>query len=83
MALPHLPHPHPSPVWKQEMHSLKVPNLYLNTILSVSIWASLGAQWFKKKNKNLPAYCRRHGFSLWVGKIPLGKGMATHSRILA
>ena len=31
------------------MHSLKVPNLYLNTILSVSIWASLGAQWLKKK----------------------------------
>ena len=26
---------------------------------------------------------KRHGFDLWVRKIPLGEGMATHSRILA
>ena len=30
--------------------------------------------------KNLPAM---QEFSLWVGKIPLEKGMATHSSILA
>ena len=35
--------------------------------------------------KNLPTNAgdRRHGFCLWVGKIPLEKGMATHSSILA
>ena len=27
--------------------------------------------------------CRRCGFDPWVGKIPLEKGMATHSSILA
>ena len=27
--------------------------------------------------------CRRHEFDLWVRKIPLEKGMATHSSILA
>ena len=27
--------------------------------------------------------CKRHGFNPWVGKIPLEKGMATHSIILA
>ena len=35
----------PAPIWKKEMHSLKVPNLYLNKNLSVSVWASLVAQW--------------------------------------
>ena len=25
----------------------------------------------------------KHGFDLWAGKIPLEKGMATHSSILA
>ena len=32
--------------------------------------------------QNLPAI-RRPGFNPWVGKIPLKKGMATHSSILA
>ena len=32
--------------------------------------------------KNLPAV-QETGFSPWVGKIPLEKGMATHSSILA
>ena len=27
--------------------------------------------------------CRRRGFDLWVGKIPLAKEMAAHSSILA
>ena len=27
--------------------------------------------------------CRRHGFDIWVRKISLEKGMATHSSILA
>ena len=27
--------------------------------------------------------CERHGLDLWVGKIPLGKGMATYLGILA
>ena len=27
--------------------------------------------------------CRRPGFSFWVGKIPLEKGMTTHSSISA
>jgi len=26
---------------------------------------------------------RRHGFDVWVGKIPWRREMATHSRILA
>ena len=34
--------------------------------------------------KNLPAcQYRRHGVDPWVRKIPLEKGMATHSSILA
>ena len=28
-------------------------------------------------------HCRRLGFSLWLGKIPLEEEMATHSSILA
>ena len=32
--------------------------------------------------QNLPAI-RRPGFDPWAGKIPLKKGMATHSNILA
>ena len=41
-------------------------------------WVSLVAQLVK----DLPGI-RRPGFSHWVGKIPLEKGMATHSSILA
>ena len=33
--------------------------------------------------KNLPANGRRPGFDLWIRKISLEKGMATHSSILA
>ena len=29
---------------------------------------------------NLPAICKTHRFDPWVGKIPLEKEMATHSR---
>ena len=43
-----------------------------------SSWASLVAQLVK----NLPQ-CRRPEFDPWVGKIPLEKGKATHSSILA
>ena len=35
--------------------------------------------------KNLPANAgdvKRHRFNPWVGKIPLEKGMATHSSVL-
>ena len=39
-------------------------------------WASLVAQTVKK----LPAM-QRPAFNPWVGKIPLEKGMATHSSI--
>ena len=41
-------------------------------------WTSLVAQLVK----NLPK-CRRPEFDPWVGKIPLEKGKATHSSILA
>ena len=41
-------------------------------------WASLMAQMVK----NLPAI-QETGFDSWIGKIPLEKGMATHSSILA
>ena len=41
-------------------------------------WASLVAQMVKK----LPAIMR-HGFDPWVRKIPLEKGMATHSSRIA
>ena len=38
----------------------------------------------KKKKKKKSAYkCRRHWFDPWIKKIPLEKGMATHSSILA
>ena len=43
--------------------------------------ASLGAQWYR-----ICLQCRRyrrHWFNPWVGKIPLEKGTATHSSILA
>ena len=35
--------------------------------------------------KNLPASAgeMRHGFDPWVGMIPLGEGMATHSSFLS
>ena len=36
--------------------------------------------------KSLPTNAgdsKRHGFSPWVGKIPLEEGLATHSSILA
>ena len=32
--------------------------------------------------KNPPAMRFNLGFNLWVGKIPWGRGMATHSSIL-
>ena len=37
-------------------------------------------------SKNRPAHAKRHKgrrFDLWVGRIPLEEGMATHSSILA
>ena len=47
-------------------------------------WASLVAQMVKKKKKNNPASNAGDlGLDPWVGKIPLKKGMATHSSILA
>ena len=33
--------------------------------------------------KGSTCQCRRHRFDPWVKKIPLEKGMATHSNILA
>ena len=42
-------------------------------------WASLAAQLVKSP----PAMWVRPWFIPWVGKIPLGKGKATHSSILA
>ena len=35
------------------------------------------------ESKESACNCRRPGFNPWVGKIPLEKGMATHSSILA
>ena len=37
--------------------------------------------WFRGKESS--CRCRRHGFDSWVGKIPLGKEMASHSSTLA
>ena len=36
----------------------------------------------KKESANA-GYIKRRGFNLWVRKIPVEKGMATHSSILA
>ena len=36
-----------------------------------------------KKKKRICLQCERPGFDCWVGKIPLKKGTATHSSILA
>ena len=43
-------------------------------------------EFYMHSDKEPACQCRihkRHGFSPWVGKIPLEEGMATHSSILA
>ena len=40
-------------------------------------------QVIKKKKKKSAYKCRRHWFDPWIKEIPLEKGMATHSSILA
>ena len=57
---------------------IAIINLHTDEFLSYHTLASLVAQ----KVKNL-LQCRRYGFSPWVRKIPLEKGMVTHSSILA
>ena len=44
------------------------------SILGLPLWLS---------RQRICPLCRRHGFDPWVGKIPLEKGKATHSSILA
>ena len=43
---------------------------------------TLGLPWWLS-GKESTRQCRRHGFNPWVKKIPLEKGMASHSNILA
>ena len=61
-------------------------------MISVSLDCEMFAPCFMSQCLRLPLQlswlriclqCRRLGFDPWVGKIPLEKGKATHSSILA
>jgi len=51
--------------------------------LKYFLYVSLGVSLVAQMAKNLPANGRRPGFDLWIRKISLEKGMATHSSILS
>ena len=54
-----------------------VCRLYFNIIKQTNIFSG------DANGKAYACQCRRLGFDPWVGKVPLEKGMVTHSSILA